>query len=111
MRDKQQADEVNVEFIRLLFRSPIEEQIAYDWVTGLARLIGSQVMQLRASTTLAEIDQWLENADAKIEGVVKLFEIAPGTDDEVLYPEQTFREFVERLAARYRQMSATLGLR
>src|SRR5690349_9700636 len=101
MRNRQQDDEVNVEFIRLLFRSPIEKQIAYEWATGLARLIGPQVMRLRPSTTLAEIERWLENADADIEGVVKLFEIAPGTDDEVRYPDQTFREFVERLAGRY----------
>jgi len=64
MHDKQQDDEVNVEFIRLLFRSPIEEQIAYQWAAGLARLIGPQVIQLRPSTTLTEIDQWLESARA-----------------------------------------------
>jgi len=101
MRDSQQDDEVNVEFIRLLFRSRIEEQIAYEWATGLARVIGPQVMRLRPSTTLAEIERWLENADADIEGVLQLFEIAPGIDDKMRYPDQTFREFVERLAGRY----------
>jgi hypothetical protein len=46
---------VGVEFIRLFFTSPPEEELAFRWATRLARLLGPEVSQLRPETTLAEL--------------------------------------------------------
>ena len=38
---------LNVEFIRLLFADPVEEEIAHRWALRFAALIGAQALQLR----------------------------------------------------------------
>jgi len=49
------TEDDSVAFIRLLFKSSAEEQLAYRWASRLAKLLGPRVMQLRPNTTLAEL--------------------------------------------------------
>jgi hypothetical protein len=97
------SNDVGVEFIRLLFRDPIEEQIAYLWATRLAKLLGGEVLKLRPETTLAEILGWAVKAKVESMDFVVIFEpelrmdFAQFLDD---YTETTFREMVEYCARR-----------
>jgi len=60
------TENVNVEFIRLLFIDPVEEEVAYRWASRLARVVGQQARRLRPGTTLEEMLHWavLANADS-----------------------------------------------
>jgi hypothetical protein len=49
---------VGVEFIRLFFTSAAEEEIAFQWATRLASLLGPEISQLRPETTLADLLAW-----------------------------------------------------
>src|SRR5216684_8575800 len=97
------SHDVGVEFIRLLFRDPIEEEIAHCWATRLAKLLGGQVLKLRPETTLAEILGWAVAANVESMDFVVVFEpelrmdFAQFLDD---YTETTFREMVEYCARR-----------
>jgi hypothetical protein len=51
----QPPENVSVEFIRILFKSGVEEKVAHRWALRLSRLLGPRVMQLRPDTTLAEL--------------------------------------------------------
>jgi|SRR5882672_12353299 len=98
------SNDVGVEFIRLLFRDPIEEQIAYLWATRLAKLLGGEVLKLRPETTLAEILGWAVAANAESMDFVVVFEpelrmeFAQFLDN---YTDTTFREMVEYCARRF----------
>ena len=52
------SENVNVEFIRLLFTDPIEEEVAHRLALRYARVVGSQALQLRPQTTLADMLKW-----------------------------------------------------
>ena len=52
--------EPNVEFMRLFFTSPVEEEIALRWSRRLGRLLGKQALALRPETTLSELMNWAE---------------------------------------------------
>ena len=89
---------VGAEFIRLLFRDPIEEQIAYLWATRLAKLLGGEVLKLRPETTLAEILRWAVSAHVESMDFVVVFEPELRMDFGLFlddYEETTFRDMVQ----------------
>ena len=93
--------EIDVGFIRLLFRSPVEELIAHRWAERLRKLIGPQVMQLRPDTTLSEMLDWAAAAGVDSLDFVVVFEPELGLEfagflDYSDYA--TFREMVEHYA-------------
>lgn len=94
---------VNVDFIRLLFTSPVEEEIAFSWASRLARLMGHQVLKLRPGTTLAEILDWANSMGVDSMDFACVFEPELRMDfGEFLdWPRQiSFREMVEHAAAK-----------
>ena len=96
--------QVNVEFIRLLFADPVEEEIAHRWAFRFAVLIGAQALQLRPGTTLAEMLRWAAVAGVGSMDFVVVFE--PELRMEFAgfldYCEHaTFREMVEHYASRF----------
>ena len=99
------VSEVSVEYIRLLFRSQVEEEVAYRWASRLARLLGPGVMRLRPNTSLAELLKWAATAGVDSMDFVVVFEpelrleFAEFLDHAELV---TFRELVEHYAARFK---------
>ena len=95
---------VDVEFIRLLFPDPVEEEIAHRWAMRLAKLFGGEVLKLRPETTLAEILSWAVAAKVDSMDFVVVFEpelrmeFAQFLDD---CDEATFREMVQHSAKRF----------
>jgi hypothetical protein len=49
----------SVEFIRLFFKSPTEEEFAVRCAQFIANIVGERVLLLRPDTTWSEIFQWL----------------------------------------------------
>lgn len=96
---------VDVEFIRLFFREPDEEEIAHRWASRLGRLFGSRAMELRPETTLSEMLEW--GAASQVESIdfVVVFEpelrmeFAEFLDDP---DHSTFRGMVWHCAERTR---------
>ena len=89
---------VDVEFIRLLFPDPVEEEIAHCWAMRLARLLGGEVLKLRPETTLAEILSWAVAAKVDSMDFVVVFEPELRMDFGLFlddYEETTFREMVQ----------------
>ena len=94
---------VEIEFIRLLFTDPVEEEVAHRWASRFARLVGPQVLQLRPQTTLAEMLQWAATANADSMDFAVVFEPELRMDlaEFLDYSEQaTFREMVQHYAKR-----------
>jgi hypothetical protein len=97
-------EDIKVESIRLLFKSPVEEEIAYRWASRLSRLLGQRIMQLRPDTTLSEILKWAAASGIDSMDFVVVFEpelrmeLAEFLDHADLY---TFREMVEHYARRF----------
>ena len=98
------AEDVNVEFIRLLFTSRVEEEIAHRWASRLSRLLGPRVLQLRPSTTLSELLFWASSRGVDSMDFALVFEpelrmefadFLDHTDDSI------FREMVEHYAKRF----------
>jgi hypothetical protein len=93
-----------VDFIRLLFIDPVQEQVAYRWASRLANVLGAQVLQLRPETTLAQMLDWAAAAKADSMDFVVVFEpelrmeFANFLDcaDHV-----SFRQMVEHYAGRF----------
>ena len=95
---------VNVEFIRLFFHAPVEEEIAFRWASRLRNLIGSHVLQLRPTTTLAEIADWASTQRIDPMDFVVVFEPELRRQFSVLLEdaeEATFREMVQYAAEWY----------
>ena len=93
--------EIDVRFIRLLFRSPVEELLAYRWAQRLGRLLGPRVMQLRPDTTLSEMLAWAAAVGADSMDFVVVFEPELGMEftEFLEYSDHaTFREMVEHYA-------------
>src|SRR5215472_6790144 len=74
MHDYATTQSVNMEFIRLLFTDPVEEEIAHLWASRFAGLVGPQALRLRPSTTLDEMMQWAVTAKADSMDFVVVFE-------------------------------------
>ena len=94
-----------VEFIRLLFTDPVEEEIAHRWASRFARLVGPQVLQLRPQTTLAEMLRWAATANADSMDFAVVFEPELRMDlaEFLDYSEHaTLREMVQHYAKRFR---------
>jgi hypothetical protein len=66
--------EPNMEFMRLLFTSPVEEEIALRWSKRLGRLLGMQALALRPETTLYDLMNWAEVLKADSFSFVCVFE-------------------------------------
>ncbi|MGO8929936.1 MAG: hypothetical protein ACLQU3_23965 [Limisphaerales bacterium] len=95
-----------VEFIRLFFKSPEEEEFAVRSAQYIAGIVGERVTLLRPETTWSEILEWFGPSVVR----VRLFETALlkkfGSDlKEVLTnPDfMTFRDFVEYACKRERK--------
>ena len=98
------TDDVNVEFVRLLFRSRVQEEVAHRWASRLARLLGPRIMQLRPGTTLAELLAWATTAG--VESIEFAFVFEPELRLEFAefldHAEHVaFRELVEHYTARF----------
>jgi len=100
----QPTENVSVEFIRLLFTSRVEEEVAYRWASRLGRLLGPGVIQLRPSTTLAELLRWAAISRVDSMDFAMVFEpelrmeLAEFLDHA---DHSTFREMVEHYARRF----------
>ncbi len=98
------SQSVEVEFIRLLFINPVEEEIAHRWASRLARVVGPQALQLRPQTTLAEMLKWaaIVKADSMDFAIVFEPELRMELAEFLDYSEHaTFREMVEHCAKRF----------
>src|SRR5262245_59219090 len=95
------TQELDVRFIRLLFKSPIEGLIAHRWATRLGKLLGPRVMELRPDTTLSELLRWAAAAGAYSMDFVVVFEPELGMQfaEFLEYSDHaTFREMVVHYA-------------
>jgi hypothetical protein len=95
---RRDQNEVDVRFIRLLFRSPVEELIAYRWAKRLAGLLGQKAMELRPDTTLSELLTWAALAGVDSMDFVVVFEPELGMEFANFLDfsdHTTFREMVE----------------
>ena len=89
----------SVEFIRLFFKSPQEEEFAIRCARFIARVAGGRVSLLRPDTTWAEIFRWQgpEFSDAAMFLFLFTEEFGAAAYKEVVanYEFMTFRDFVE----------------
>lgn len=95
---------VSVEFMRLLFLDPVEEQIAHRWASRFAALVGVQALQLRPGTTLAEMLGWAAATNVDSMDFVVIFEPELRMEFEEFLEccdHVTFREMVEHYANRF----------
>lgn len=95
---------MNFEFIRLLFKSRIEEEIAFRWATRLGAILGPQAEQLRPETTLAEMLKWAVLGNISSVRFLLVFEPELRMDFAgfLELPDQvTFRDMVRHYAARF----------
>lgn len=105
MPTAQGKEDVSIEFIRLLFISPVEEEVAHRWASRLSKVVGPWVMQLRPETTLSQMLEWATLAGADSIDFLMVFEpelrieFADFLADADHY---TFREMVEHYASRFR---------
>ncbi|HWY77380.1 MAG TPA: hypothetical protein VN281_17295 [Verrucomicrobiae bacterium] len=94
----------SVDFIRLLFTSRVQEEIAYRWASRLSKVLGARVASLRPETTLAELLDWASWSGSSSVQFTLVFEpelrmdLAPFLDHA---EHTTFREMVEHYAARF----------
>lgn len=92
---------VDVEFIRLLFTDPVEERIAHRWASRFAALVDHQALQLRPQSTLADMLQWAAVADVDSMDFALVFEpeLRMGLAEFLDYAEHaTFKEMVQYYA-------------
>ena len=100
--------EIDVEFIRLFFRVPDEEEIAHRWASRLGKLIGPRVVELRPETTLSEMLRWGAASQVASIDFVVVFEPELRMDFAVFLEDSdhaTFREMVQHYARRFRPCS------
>ena len=103
MEDLHNETEVDVGFIRLLFKSPVEELIAHRWARRLTALLGRRALDLRPDTTLSQMLAWAAATGADSMDFVCVFEPELGMEFAHFldYSDHaTFREMVEYCAKR-----------
>ena len=94
-------DGQDVQFVKLFFTMPAEEEIAYTLALRLAEVVGERVQGLRPTTTLYELLEWGVAAKADPMDFVVVFEpelrmgFARFLDDAA---HVTFREMVVHVA-------------
>ena len=94
----------DVEFIRLLFKPRIQEDVAHRWATRLARLLGPSVRHLRPDTTLSELLEWAARRGADSMDFVVVFETELGMEFAEFLDcsdHVTFRDMVTQYAGRF----------
>ena len=64
----------NMDFIRLLFTDPVEDEVAYRWASRFGALVGGQTHQLRPDTTLEDVLRWGVAAEVDSMDFVVVFE-------------------------------------
>jgi hypothetical protein len=104
MPDTQTKSPIDVDFIRLFFTSPVEEEIAHRWASRLSRLIGSRALDLRPDTTLAQVLEWSAASGVDSIDFVVVFEPELRMDfaEFLDNAEQAeFREIVQHYARRF----------
>ena len=104
MTDTRTKDSVSVDFIRLLFADPVEEQIAHRWASRFGALVGAQVLQLRPETTLAQMLTWAALANVDSMDFVVVFEPELRMEFRDFLDccdHATFREMVQHYAGRF----------
>src|SRR5258705_11939057 len=92
---------VDVEFIRIFFPSPIEEEVAIRWAKRLASVIGERVEELRPNSLFSEIFDWVKADGFDVAEFVMALEDEFGKDLDVLLDDLdhlTFRGFVEYMS-------------
>jgi hypothetical protein len=97
-------EELNMDFIRLLFRDPVEEEVAHRWALRLAGLLGAQALQLRPGTTLRTMLRWAATANIDSIDFVVVFEPELRMDFAQFLDccdHISFREMVEHYANRF----------
>jgi hypothetical protein len=88
----------SVEFIRLFFKSPKEEEFAVRCAQSIARVIGERVLLLRPDTPWSDILGWFRPGARNAALFALILKQEFGSDfNEVLRNHEflTFREFVE----------------
>ncbi len=89
---------VSVEFIRMFFKSPAEEEFAVECAGFIANVAGDRVLELRPDMQWSEILQWFGSKPAHMALFAMLLKKRFGKDvNEVIASSgfMTFREFVE----------------
>jgi hypothetical protein len=99
---------ISMEFMRLLFTNPIEEKVAYRWAARFADVTGHHALNLRPSTTFAEMMKWAEAAAVDTMDFLFVFEPELRMDlaDFLDSAESiTFRHMVQHYAGKFTSMS------
>jgi hypothetical protein len=107
-----EASECSVEFIRLFFKSPEEEEFAVRCAKVIARFLGERSKLLRPDTTWSEIFLWFGQSTRDAAMFALLLKKEFGRDfREVLnnYEFMTFRDFVEHVCGREHQGESNKG--
>jgi hypothetical protein len=95
--------EPSVEFIRLFFKSPKQEELAVRCAQSIACLVGHRVVQLRPDTTWSEIFGWrgLGPANAALFMLALRRQFGPCVKElNAASDFMTFREFIEYVCGR-----------
>jgi hypothetical protein len=88
----------SVEFIRMFFKSPTEEEFAVECAEFIAKFVGDRVLDLRPDTRWSEILQWFGPKPAHAALFAMLLKKRFGKDvKEIIAASEfmTFRVFVE----------------
>ena len=104
MPTHQDEQAVSLDFIRLLFKPRIEEEIAHRWAMRLGAILGPQAEQLRPETILAEMLKWAALSSVSSVRFLLVFEPELRMDFAAFLDhadQVTFREMVQHYAARF----------
>ena len=88
----------SIEFIRLFFKAPAEEEFAVHCAEFIAGVVGERVLQLRPDTKWSEILRWFGPQPVHGALFAMLLKKKFGADVEEIFAASelmTFREFVE----------------
>jgi hypothetical protein len=92
-----------VEFLRLFFKSPKEEEFAVHCARFLARIVGERVTLLRPDTKWSEIIAWVGPGFFHAVGLAAALKKEFGPLPEEVFANSefvTFRDFVEYVCSR-----------
>ena len=88
----------SVEFIRLFFKSPVEEEFAIACADFIANVVGDRVLELRPDKKWSEILQWFgpKPHHAALFAILLKKRFGPDAKEIIAASEfMTFREFIE----------------